>query len=60
MQEHYVNVICPQRTKSPMRQKNFPEELRDSQLSPIDIAHTVLEMLENPGPTGTIFEVKEL
>lgn len=60
MPKHLVNVICPQRTSSPMRLKNFSEQPLDMLLAPSDIASTVLDVLKGSESTGTIFEVKTL
>ncbi len=54
-----VNTLVPQRTDTPMRRKNFPNEDAASLLSPKKVAKQVAEILSN-NLTGSIIEVKNL
>lgn len=53
----YVNTLVPQRTNTPMRKNNFPNEDTASLLSPESVAVEVVKVLSS-NLTGAIFEVK--
>lgn len=53
-----INVITPQRTNTPMRLKNFPNEDVKELLSPEKIAQTVINLLKDQNTTGSIIEVR--
>ena len=54
-----VNVIVPQRTKSALREKNFPEENPSSLLKPEEVADTITNLLSSSSLTGSIIEVRK-
>ncbi len=53
-----VNVICPERTATPMRFENFGKEPLESLLSPKKVAEVTLSLL-NKNITGQVMEVKK-
>ena len=54
-----VHAVIPQRTKTPMRSKNFPGEDASSLLDPKEVAETILHLLKDPLGTGSLVEVKK-
>lgn len=55
----HINTVVPQRTATPMRTKNFPDESPDTLLSPIDVAENILSLLKQKGTTASLFEVRK-
>ncbi|MBN1914269.1 MAG: bifunctional cytidylyltransferase/SDR family oxidoreductase [Parachlamydiales bacterium] len=53
-----VNVVAPQRTNTPMRRKNFPDEDTSELLSPEHIAQEVLSILKDRRLTGSIIDIR--
>jgi len=53
-----VNVICPERTATPMRFRNFGNEPKDTLLDPTDVARAAISLLDK-NITGVVFEVKK-
>lgn len=54
-----INSVVPQRTKTPMREKNFPEDKKNELLSPKKVAKVIVDLLKNTNITGSIIEVKK-
>ncbi len=54
-----VNVLVPQRTHTPMRIDNFPDENPSTLLTPEEVATEVLTLLKTKCLTGTIVEVRK-
>lgn len=54
-----INAAVPQRTATKMRHENFPEENRDTLVSPESVAHEIVTLLKHPSLTGTIFEIRK-
>ena len=55
----HINAIVPQRTATPMRSKNFPNEDDNSLLSPLEVAQEILTLLKHTGTTAALFEVRK-
>ena len=53
-----INTIIPQRTNTPMRRKNFPDEDSSILLPPEKVATAIINLLKNKKITGSIVEVK--
>jgi 2-C-methyl-D-erythritol 4-phosphate cytidylyltransferase len=54
-----VNVIVPQRTNTPLRRNNFPEEKLETLLEPEEIAEKIARLLRVAKMSGTILEVRK-
>lgn len=54
-----VNVLVPQRTHTPMRIDNFPNENPSTLLTPDEVAGEILSLLKTESTTGTIIEVRK-
>ncbi len=54
-----VWTVVPQRTRTAMRQKAFPEENPDSLLDPEVVAEQVIEILKDPHSTGLLLDIKK-
>lgn len=54
-----VNVLVPQRTHTPMRIDNFPDENPSTLLTPDEVAIEILSLLKTESITGTIVEVRK-
>jgi ribitol-5-phosphate 2-dehydrogenase (NADP+) / D-ribitol-5-phosphate cytidylyltransferase len=54
----FVNALIPQRTQTPMRKTNFPNENPSELLSPEEVAKALIDLLKN-SLTGSILEVKK-
>lgn len=54
-----INAVIPQRTNTPMRRKNFPNENLKLLLPPEDVAKTVIDLLKDQTLTGCLIEVKK-
>lgn len=52
-----VNAICPDRTATPMRMKNFGKEDEDTLLTPEEVAMKTLSVIGSD-VTGQVFEIK--
>ncbi|MCB1110772.1 MAG: bifunctional cytidylyltransferase/SDR family oxidoreductase, partial [Chlamydiia bacterium] len=55
----HINAIVPQRTATPMRLKNFPDENPETLLSPLEVAQEILSLLKQTGTTAALFEVRK-
>lgn len=55
----HINTVVPQRTATPMRTENFPDESPDTLLSPIEVAKNILSLLKQEGTTASLLEVKK-
>lgn len=54
-----IHSVVPQRTKTPMRLENFPQEDLSSLLEPLEVAKAVISLLQDPYSTGLLIEVKK-
>lgn len=57
--ELQINVVVPQRTNTPMRRTNFPDENLSTLLTPLEVAEEILHVLRSEHTTGTILEVRK-
>jgi 2-C-methyl-D-erythritol 4-phosphate cytidylyltransferase len=55
----FINALVPQRTNTPMRLDNFPDEDPTTLLHPSDVAKEILNLLLQNSMTGSIVEVKK-
>ena len=55
----HINTIVPQRTATPMRSKNFPNENPSTLLDPTAVAQEILSLLKQTGTTASLFEVRK-
>ncbi len=55
--DHKVNAVVPGRTHTTMRRTQFPEEEKESLLSPEQVAITILSLLKQDHLTGLIIKV---
>ncbi|MCB1107201.1 MAG: bifunctional cytidylyltransferase/SDR family oxidoreductase [Chlamydiia bacterium] len=55
----HINAIAPQRTDTPMRLENFPNENRSTLLSPKEVAKEILNLLRQKGTTAALIEVRK-
>ncbi|MCB1085274.1 MAG: 2-C-methyl-D-erythritol 4-phosphate cytidylyltransferase [Chlamydiia bacterium] len=55
----HINTIVPQRTNTPMRSANFPNEDANTLLSPNEVASAILSLLKQTGTTASLFEVRK-
>lgn len=55
----FINALVPQRTLTPMRLDNFPDEHPSTLLDPKEVALEILYLLKQTSLTGTIIEVKK-
>lgn len=55
----HINTIVPQRTDTPMRTSNFPNEESSSLLSPVEVAKEILSLLQQKGTTAALLEVRK-
>jgi 2-C-methyl-D-erythritol 4-phosphate cytidylyltransferase len=54
-----INVLVPQRTQTPMRTANFPDEDPATLLHPSEVAAEIVALLKTRALTGTIVEVRK-
>ncbi|MCB1084765.1 MAG: bifunctional cytidylyltransferase/SDR family oxidoreductase [Chlamydiia bacterium] len=54
-----INAIVPQRTATPMRTTNFPDEKPSSLLSPQAVAQEILTLLKQTQTTASLIEVRK-
>jgi 2-C-methyl-D-erythritol 4-phosphate cytidylyltransferase len=54
-----IHAVIPQRTNTPLRTTNFPDEKPDTLLEPEKIAKTVLDLLKDISTTGMLVEVRK-
>jgi len=54
-----IHAVIPQRTRTPMRLENFPNEEMSSLLEPEEVAHKVIDVLKDPDSTGMLVEVRK-
>lgn len=54
-----INAVVPQRTNTPMRSTNFPDENPETLLHPEKVAKTIIALLKEQLITGAIIEVKK-
>ena len=57
--ELYVNVIVPQRTDTPLRRMNFPNENQNALLHPKEVAEKITQLLHSNKISGGILEVRK-
>lgn len=55
----HINTVIPQRTATPMRMANFPNENPSTLLSPKDVAKEILSLLKQTGTTASLIEVRK-
>ncbi len=55
----HINTIIPQRTATPMRIANFPDEEPSTLLSPTEVAEEILTLLKQTGTTAALLEVRK-
>jgi len=55
----FINAVVPQRTRTPMRLMNFPDENLNSLLEPEEVAREILNLLKQSTLTGSIVEVRK-
>ncbi len=53
-----VNAVIPQRTATPLRERNFGKEPSAGLLSPEEVAETTISLLRTPDLTGQMVEVR--
>lgn len=54
-----INTVIPQRTHTPMRRLNFPDEELDILLDPTEVAKEVIHILKQNSFTGNLIEVRK-
>ncbi|MGC1879320.1 MAG: bifunctional cytidylyltransferase/SDR family oxidoreductase [Rhabdochlamydiaceae bacterium] len=54
-----INALVPQRTNTPMRLDNFPDENPSTLLDPKEVAIEIVSLLKQKSITGTTIEVKK-
>ena len=54
-----INALAPQRTLTPLRLLNFPNEPLDNLLNKEDVATSVVEILSQNNVTGAIFDLRK-
>ncbi|MBS0604932.1 MAG: bifunctional cytidylyltransferase/SDR family oxidoreductase [Verrucomicrobia bacterium] len=54
-----INAIVPQRTHTPMRSGNFPDENPSTLLDPEEVAREIIHLLKQSCLTGTLVEVRK-
>ncbi len=54
-----INAVIPQRTDTPLRKANFPNEDPATLLSPQEVAAEILQLLKQENTTGGFFEVRK-
>jgi len=54
-----INAVIPQRTLTPMRKENFPEEDESTLLTPHEVAKTIINLLMQESITGQMIEVRK-
>lgn len=57
--ELHVHALVPQRTDTPMRRTNFPEENPNLLLQPEEIAEKITGLLKNTDRSGVLVEVRK-
>ncbi len=55
----HIHTVIPHRTRTPMRQKNFPEDALEDLLEPSTVAQTVIDLLKDEVSTGGLVEVRK-
>ncbi|MCX6990410.1 MAG: D-ribitol-5-phosphate cytidylyltransferase [Chlamydiae bacterium] len=59
MPHHYVNVLAPQRTLTPLRLLHFPSDPLEALMPASQVAAAALELLSQSKTTGAIIEVRK-
>ena len=54
-----INAIVPQRTLTPMRVDNFPDEHPSTLLNPEEVAREIINLLKHNSLTGTLIEIRK-
>ena len=54
-----INAVVPQRTNTPLRQQNFPNEDPEILLSADEVADEIIHLLQQEEITGTLLEVRK-
>ena len=54
-----INAVVPQRTNTPMRLQNFPEENTDTLLDPSDVAKEIIALLKQSDLKGSVIEIRK-
>ncbi len=54
-----VNAIVPKRTRTSLRLRNFPNDDPEMLLSPDEVAHNIVSLLERSDLTGILLEVRK-
>ncbi len=54
-----VNALVPQRTRTPLRLRNFPDDDPEMLLSPDEVAQNIVSLLERSDLTGILLEVRK-
>lgn len=57
--ELYINTLAPQRTLTPLRILNFPNESINDLLKQEEVANAAIEILSGHGTTGSIFDLRK-
>lgn len=57
--DHFVHVIVPQRTDTPLRRAAFPLEEKNFLLQPEEIAQKISQLLTSSARSGSILEVRK-
>jgi ribitol-5-phosphate 2-dehydrogenase (NADP+) / D-ribitol-5-phosphate cytidylyltransferase len=55
----HIHAVIPQRTNTPMRQQNFPNEDAAALLDPQEVARIVVDLLAQNDLTGLLVEVRK-
>lgn len=55
----HINAVVPQRTATPMRSQNFPNEPPSTLLSPQTVAQEILSLLKQAGTTASLLEIRK-
>ncbi len=56
----HIHAVVPQRTNTPMRTQNYPEDPPRDLIQPEEIAETIADLLSQTKGTGLIVEIKRL
>ena len=59
MPHHFVNVLAPQRTLTPLRLLHFPSDPLEALMPASQVAEAALELLSQSKTTGAIIEVRK-
>ena len=59
MPDHFVNVLAPQRTLTPLRLLHFPSDPLEALMPASEVAKAAVELLTHSRTTGAIIEVRK-